>query len=264
MASVMSYWCGKEARKALAQKHTIEMQDKYSTQIVDAINNTVVYGEDAIVPEMVNHGKKQDTKIIIEDSDSVSAIMQMASGKTAVLNFASYKNPGGMFIEGSRAQEECLCHASFLYNVLKEESSYYDWNNNHKNWALYRNRALYTPNIMFFNDNAQVCCDVITCAAPNYSAYSKYNTTAGQKPNNDALASRILFILSIAKAQQVDTLILGAFGCGVFGQDARTVARMFKGLLQMERFKCFDTVVFAVPDGKDQNLKRFKEVFDGE
>ena len=57
---------------------------------------------------------------------------------------------------------------------------------------------------------------------------------------------------------------LGAFGCGVFGQDARTVARMFKGLLKMERFKCFDTVVFAVPDGKDQNLKRFKEVFDGE
>ena len=45
MANVMSYWCGKEARKALAQKHTIEMQDKYSTQIVDAINNTVVYGD---------------------------------------------------------------------------------------------------------------------------------------------------------------------------------------------------------------------------
>ena len=40
--------------------------------------------------------------------------------KIAVLNFASFKNPGGMFYNGSSAQEESLCHESFLYNVLKK------------------------------------------------------------------------------------------------------------------------------------------------
>ena len=35
--------------------------------------------------------------------------------RLAALNFASFKNPGGMYMEGSSAQEESLCHYSILY-----------------------------------------------------------------------------------------------------------------------------------------------------
>ena len=36
------------------------------------------------------------------------------NGRTAILNYASYKSPGGFFLEGSPAQEEALCHESIL------------------------------------------------------------------------------------------------------------------------------------------------------
>ena len=39
-------------------------------------------------------------------------------GKTAFLDFASFKNPGGGFLNGSSAQEEAVCAASDLFNIL--------------------------------------------------------------------------------------------------------------------------------------------------
>lgn len=43
-------------------------------------------------------------------------------GRTAILNYASYKSPGGFFLEGSPAQEEALCHESIL---LAFDGTYY-------------------------------------------------------------------------------------------------------------------------------------------
>ena len=119
-----------------------------------------------------------------------------------------------MFQEGSRAQEEGLCH-----------SPYYEWNKAHKNKALYLNRTLYSPDILFSDGWRNCFCDVITCAAPNKSAAQKYRRVSDVE-NLEALKSRIRFVLSIAKHQDVDTFILGAFGCGVFGQQAQEVAGM--------------------------------------
>ena len=177
-----------------------------------------------------------------------------------MLNFASYKNPGGMFINGSKAQEECLCHASYLYNVLSQfTDKFYKWNNENKNRALYFNRALYSPGILFFDGVEDFYCDVITCAAPNKSAAQQYGKVSVQE-NTDVLKSRIKFVLDIAADNQVDTLILGAFGCGVFGQDAEEVAGIFKEYLS-NSYGCFNKVVFAVPDDYTNNLSAFRKVF---
>ena len=56
-------------------------------------------------------------------------------------------------------------------------------------------------------------------------------------------------------------LYLGAFGCGVFGQNPYDVAKCFKDLLPHYNFK---KVVFAIPDFNDGNLEAFKEVFTEE
>lgn len=193
--------------------------------------------------------------------DSVSAVFKYTdqNSKTAVLNFASYKQPGGMFLQGSKAQEECLCHESTLYNVLARfEGAYYTVNRERLNRVLYQNVALYSPDIYFERNDTSVKCDVITCAAPNFSAASKYcNVSRGE--NTDVLKSRIKFILYLAATEQVDTLILGAFGSGVFGQEAKEVAEITMDLLK-HYDGVFKEVVFAVIDEKSANYQAFNDV----
>ena len=261
MAYIKEYWSNKDKRAEQARKHTKDMAERYSRCIGTSILATKIYNADDF--ENIEFEEDTDgvnTEIIVEDIDSVSAVMKYGNPSSAVLNFSSYKNPGGMFINGSKAQEECLCHESFLYNVLKEfQLEFYDWNNRHKNKALYLNRGLFSKGVWFFRGDSHVECCVITCAAPNKSAAQKYQNVSDEE-NTKVLRSRIKFVLDIAKDNYVDTLILGAYGCGVFGQDAREVASIFKEYLSTTHI-CFDRVIFAIPKGKDGNLEVFKEVF---
>lgn len=251
----MNYWNNKEQNTRRARIHTNEMEQAFSNRIKQCIKDTTIYNDgfkyDKVVPQLM--------KVIVEPLDSVSAIFKHCDGKTAVLNFASYKNPGGQFINGSSAQEESLCHASFLYNVLSQFSiEYYDWNNRNKNKALYTNRALYSPDVVFVQGNDICMCDVITCAAPNKKAAQKY-CDVSDKDNRKALHSRIRFVLDIARKERVDTLVLGAYGCGVFGQDPIEVASIFKEMLQVSH--AFKKVIFAIPDAQSKNFKAFNQKF---
>ena len=80
--------------------------------------------------------------------------------------------------------------------------------------------------------------------------------------NRFELEKRINFVLQIAAVNQVKILILGAFGCGVFGQNATEVATIFKGLLETTYKGYFYNVIFAIPaEEKYFNLDKFREVF---
>ena len=249
----MDYWSRKEELKKKAVSHTGLMECKYHTSITQCVKETRTYSE------MPERGEDlHEPKIVLINTDSVDALFKEGAGKTAVLNFASYKNPGGMFINGSSAQEESLCHESFLFNVLKECSEYYEWNNKHKNKALYLNRALYSPKVVFIHNDKTLLCDVITCAAPNYSAAKKYQNVS-EEENERYLKSRILFVRNIAEIEGVKTLILGAYGCGVFGQNPETVANFFKEAFATTSVQ---KIVYAVP-GNDKNYLTFKRIFGG-
>ena len=250
------YWTQKDQRADKARSHTEEMSTCYADEIKQAIEKTTTHRikDEPIIAKAANN-----TLIKVLNTDSVSGIIQEHENKTAVLNFASYKFPGGMFIQGSMAQEEALCHESFLYNVLKEKEEYYAENNKKLNKALYMNALLYTPDVRFFKNGDTCLCDVITCAAPNFTTAYKYQQVSREE-NNTILYDRIDFVLAIAAKKNVDTLILGAWGCGVFGQDPRTVAEYFKELLQKYNFK---KVIFAIPgDFHCENLIAFQEVFN--
>lgn len=264
MAYIKDYWKDKETRAEQAYEYTEKMGQKYEREIVESIRNTKEYGPDPI--ELCDLGVKNTSmEISVLPLDTVSAIGLMYtdySNKIVALNFASYKNAGGMFLHGSKAQEECLCHESFLYNVLKEKDSFYFWNRNNKNAALYLNRALYSPRIMFNSNNLECFADVITCAAPNKSAAQKYKLVS-DADNTVVLRSRIQFVLDIASDNHADVLVLGAYGCGVFGQDPHEVAAIFNDYLTSSH-QNFKKVVFAIPEGKDKNYKIFKKVFEKE
>lgn len=254
------YWYGKEKRKIQAMHHTADMENRYLKEIRYAANNTKEYRKPV---KNIHAQNMYSTEILLSENDSVSELFAMSkeiSGKLCVLNFASYKHPGGMFINGSCAQEECLCHKSFLFNVLKRNSDYYDRNKQDINRHLYRDVALFSDNVYFFDENKEpLYVSVLTCAAPNKHSAQKYKYVS-DKDAYDALKSRIHFLLSVAVDNHVSGLVLGAYGAGVFGNDPKDVAEIFLDCLQGEFAGRFKKVSFAIPAGENYNM--FREVFD--
>lgn len=245
----MNYWSRKDELAKKAVMHTKEMSKKYKSEIASSIENTKFYDRQ---PVLETSGDLPKVEVV--DLDSVSAIHKYSSENMAVLNFASYKFPGGGFMRGSSAQEEALCQHSYLYNVISEfDSTVYEWNRNNLNKGMYFNRGLYSPDIIF-DDKTK--CSVITVPAPNKSVMLKYGNFT-EEENAKALLHRVKLVVDIADENNVKTLILGAFGCGVFKQDPVEVATLFKKAL---RGSSFEKVVFAIPRGANYNA--FKEIFN--
>lgn len=242
----------------LAEHHTNIMEEQFAAQIAESVKNTLTYsGSDAY--DLRGYTRHNVSVVEIYGFTTEQAISALdLDGKVAVLNFASYKNPGGGFLNGMTAQEEALCHASNLYNILKNFGSYYNWNRKNLNNGLYFDRALYTPGVQF---NCGKVADVITCAAPNLSPIIRYNTLS-QESIIKWQIRRVAFMLNVCKIQQVDTLVLGAWGCGVFKNDPYTIAYLFKYFLNKMNGQ-FKRIIFAIP-GEDHSgkLKIFNDVFN--
>lgn len=254
------YWVKKDQMKVTARQHTDEMYTNYAAEITDRINRTMLY-DNSNMATRISGGRMPVCEVV--PLDVVSAILnEKDSPKMCVLNFASFKNPGCMFLEGSIAQEECLCHGSYLYNVLSSERlrPAYEYNRTCLNRSMYQNHAFYTPDVRFFKDNTSRLCDVITCAAPNFSAAHRYCAVTKEE-NSRILRSRISFVLNVMAAQNVSCPILGAYGCGVFGQDPTEVAQIFREELTSGAYP-FERAVFAIIPSDTKTLDAFKNVFE--
>lgn len=234
------YGNGKAKRAEDAKHHADEMERRFPDEIRSSVSEAVIYG-----PEMPEEtGQTGAPSFLYEDSGTSDAAIRHASdGRTAVLNFASYRYPGGGFLSGAMAQEEAICHDSDLYNVLSRLPDFYAYNDGHRNRSLYTDRALWTPGIVFGKNGKTASVDVITCAAPNFTAAEKYGHVR-YRENLEVLKKRALFLRRILEKENVQTAILGAWGCGVFGQRPEDVASTFLGVFADSTIK---TIVFAVP-----------------
>lgn len=156
-------------------------------------------------------------------------------GKTAVLNFANPHNPGGGVHNGAMAQEECLCRSSNLYSCISNQNVFKDYYLYHKNMGHYffSDRLIYTKGVTVFKDDSDVPqimpknewfnVDIITCAAP-YIAKRKYTNKTALK---ELFKDRIKNILEAAIDNDVEVIILGAFGCGRLKIRRRLLQRHF-------------------------------------
>lgn len=70
------------------------------------------------------------------------------------------------------------------------------------------------------------------------------------------LISRIHFVRDIAMEQNISVLIFGAFGCGVFGQDAETVASIAKETFTRTALR---KLIHPIPD--KHNLTCFESAY---
>lgn len=251
----MNYFDQKDKLAKIAKEHTEVMAVTYLEEIKQCVMDTYVIDgnsdiKDANKIDACGNGILPN--VYMKQMTTVEAILD-TEGPCVVLNFASYKEPGGMFTQGSHAQEETLCHASFLYNVLSQHQDYYNWNKKHMHNGMYMNRALVSPNVIFDQANCFAAgrreATVITCAAPNNRYCNEPNINA------TALSERIGFVFNVAgdyiekiygcKPKKA-TLVLGAFGCGVFKQDPGMVAYMFRSYIMDHYADMFTDVVFAI------------------
>lgn len=200
--------------------------------------------------------------------------------KSAVLNFESATRPEGGVKNGSSAQEESLCRCSTLFPTIDRKwlyGKYYVANRQAKD-NRHTDACIYSPGVIICKtdesipqrmpENDFVTVDVISCAAPNLrnEPANRYNPETGKpmkmEPQElyDLHVKRAKHIMHVAAANQVDILILGAFGCGVFQNDPDTVARAYRTALQDCRDK-FDSIVFAIYcSGTDRsNLDAFEK-----
>lgn len=216
---------------------------------------------------------KRPIRFDVRNETTFQALARLTAsgGHVACLNFASAKNPGGGFLNGSLAQEEALCCASALYPCLLEAPNYYERNRANRS-ALYLDLAIYSPNVPFFRDDngillaKPIIASVITAPAPNAGAIAA-NEPANLQHVEPTLKRRAELVLGIAEAHEVDVLVLGAWGCGVFRNDPRIVARIFAELLNTPgKFAgCFREVVFAVFDRSQDEMtfRAFADQFKG-
>jgi uncharacterized protein (TIGR02452 family) len=199
---------------------------------------------------------KRPTCLSVRNETTFHAITRLTAvgGHVACLNFASAKNPGGGFLNGSLAQEEALACASGLYPCLLMALEYYERNRAHRS-TLYLDLVIYSPRVPFFRDDRgtlleqPVLASVVTAPAPNTGAIA-LNEPANLGQVEPTLRRRAGLVLAVAQAHGVDRLVLGAWGCGVFRNDPNLVARIFaEMILSPGRFAgVFAEVVFAVLD----------------
>lgn len=192
---------------------------------------------------------------------------RFGSSSVAALNFASAKNPGGGFLGGSQAQEESLARASALYACLQGQMAYYDANR-HESSLLYTDHMIISPCVPVFRDDDDRLLEqpwevtIITAPAPNAGAIRK-NDPDACIDIEPTFRRRIEHVLSAAVVHDQTALVLGAWGCGVFGNDPARVAELFgEFLLGAGAFsKAFEHVAFAVLDRHGDTLAAFDRVF---
>lgn len=183
----------------------------------------------------------------------VARVLAEGGGSVAALNFASAKNPGGGFLNGSEAQEESLARSSALHASQLGAWEFYQRHRASPS-LLYSDAMILSPGCPVFRDDEGRLLDeprlvtFITSAAPNAGA------AASNRPQEVPLIAEVFrrrseYVLTLAASQGHKHLVLGAWGCGVFRNDPAVVAASFLGHLGQGAWAGrFARVVFSVRD----------------
>lgn len=224
-------------------------------------------GEDIILTPLIGH----KCTFSCENTDTFAMVQKLINtGKSGVLalNNASPVNPGGGVRKGARAQEEDLCRKSTLLMSLESEDAfeYYDYNRGLNNFNG-SDACIISPNVEVIKDtdgnklSNTFTCAVLTCAAPKvnrgFNGLSK-----GQYI--ELVRNRIYVMLKVSAYMGYRNLVLGAWGCGAYGNDAKLISNIFyEAITDFKYCSCtidelFESINFAVLD-KTQDKYNFRE-----
>ena len=193
-----------------------------------------------------------------------------------VLNLANPVHPGGAVRRGARAQEEELCRKSSLLLSLESRHAekYYAYNRKLGSY-MGSDAMMFTPKVEIIRDEdgklleETVIVAVLTCAAP---MITQGREGMGEDAYQNMIYNRIMGMLKCAVYFGYKHLVLGAWGCGAFGNDAHMMSDLFYKALKEMRFNglsekdFFSRIDFAVLDRTDEqyNFKEFYRNFSSD
>jgi uncharacterized protein (TIGR02452 family) len=192
----------------------------------------------------------------IENESTLSGIARLlraGCAPVAALNFASAKNPGGGFLNGSQAQEESLARSSGLYASLASVSEFYEEGRSDPS-PLYSDALIISPNCPVFRDDAGSLLSNVHHATFISGAAPNAGVVRDRRPDDlqldpEVLRRRAEYVLALAASRDYRYIVLGAWGCGVFRNDPRLVAEIFMKLLASANWAGrFSRVVFSILD----------------
>lgn len=246
------------AREKMA-KDTLEYIE---TKSKDKVSSIYYESEELkkIKQKNINAKEEIKTEIDVRCQDVVWTVIK-EDGPITVLNFASAKNPGGGWLNGSQAQEEAIARSSTMYQHIKDVHEFYKNPKHHKN-GFYDSDIIYSENISMIKNPSDKYFDnpipfnMITSCAVNVSALPNANKDEVYK----AMKERIENIIEVAILNDTKTLVLGAFGTGVFKNPPMEVARIFKEVIHSERYRNkIPKIIFSIV-GENYLVDIFKVV----
>ena len=257
--------------------------DEYLQTMIRQSNETQqLILEQAVLPQINLDIYDVPANIIVSKKRTLEAASAYMDQKVAVHNFASATNPGGGVERGANAQEECICRCSSLYFNLTVPEMWDGFYRPHRlaQNPLHNDDIIYTPRVAVFKtDTARpkrmerkdwYQVDVITCAAPNLREHPSnlFNSGDGMKAVEISDAQlmqlhekRLQRILDVAVMNEVETVVLGAFGCGAFANNPKVVATAARHVME-QYARAFRTIEFAIYCGPrdEQNYRDFQAI----
>jgi uncharacterized protein (TIGR02452 family) len=232
-----------------------------------------------------NGNYQTEYSVINADCLETAEILVKSGFNPCVLNLASRQNPGGGVINGSGAQEENIFRRSNLFLSLYQFASYaneYGIKKHEKSYPLDRNTGgIYSADITIFRGSEKngycllrkpYTVSFVTVPAINAPELIERNGNLYIIDNLvEPTKEKIRTILRISGKYKHDCLVLGAFGCGAFGNPPNHMAKLFKEVfLEKEFINKFKMIVFSIFDDHNSNRRHnpngnvlpFLEVFN--
>ncbi len=226
-------------------------------QMARALAGTRLYRPEDFPEEIPPSARGRQTIAEVTGETSLEASARLVRDESLAalcLNFASARTPGGGFLKGSQAQEESLARSSGLYPTLLRMKAMYDYHRSHDT-ALYSDHMIYSPEVPVFRKDAGELLDApyplsfLTSAAVNAGVLLQ-NEPESAGRIRDVMARRMHRALWVARQHGHETLVLGAWGCGVFQNDPEMIAELFYEALGPGGIFSgdFSRIVYAVYD----------------
>lgn len=206
-------------------------------------------------------------RLTIQVADTLTAARALMSSpgepvqRVAILSMCSPLSPGGGFLNGATSQEEYLCMRTTLLLALRDDF-----------YRLPELGCVYTPDVLVFrasSDDAENdllekrdrwFVDVVSAAMLRLPE-TEVDEETGRSgyvyaQDRELVMEKMKAVMRVFQAKGASKVVLGAWGCGAYGNPVGEIARAWRRVLldegkkgkRRERWGGIQEVVFAVKD----------------